>query len=131
MTRCRWKVRVPGVYFPEHLAPRNTDSGALQVGDHTTGNTHDVGWCRTEVVVPRSRGRPHLVVLQQVRVHEHSQLSAVTEGRHAAFVFGNPCLLDEHIVSTAYQPPSDWAARKLLMSLSLDNITVSAPGAYR
>jgi len=59
-------------------------SSSLQVGDHATGNTHNVSRCCTEVVVPRSRRGPHLVVLQQVRVHEHTQLSAVTEGGHAA-----------------------------------------------
>ena len=58
-------------------------SSSLQVGDHATGNTHNVSRCCTEVVVPRSRRGPHLVVLQQVRVHEHTQLSAVTEGGHA------------------------------------------------
>ena len=57
-------------------------SSSLQVGDHATGNTHDVSWCRTEVVIPRSRSRPHFVVLQQVRVHEHTKLSAVAKGRH-------------------------------------------------
>ena len=64
-------------------------SPALQVGDHTTGDTHDVSRRSTEVVVPRSRCSPHFVVLQQVRVHEHTQLSAVTKRRHATFVFGN------------------------------------------
>ena len=66
-------------------------SSSLQVGDHATGNTHNVSRCCTEVVVPRSRRGPHLVVLQQVRVHEHTQLSAVTEGGHAASGFGNQC----------------------------------------
>ena len=63
---------------------------ALEVGDDTAGNTNDVIWVRTEVVIPRSRSSPHLVVLQQVRVNEHTQLSCVTKGRHATFVFGNP-----------------------------------------
>ena len=67
----------------------NIGSGVLQVGDHTTGYTHDVIRVRTEVVVPRSRRGPHLVVLQQVRIDEHAQLCAVTEGRHATFGFGN------------------------------------------
>ena len=69
--------------------------GALQVGDNTTGNAHDVSWRSTEVVIPRSRSRPHLVVLQQVRVHEHTQLCAVTKGRHATIGFGNLLLQAE------------------------------------
>ena len=36
-----------------------------------------------EHVVPRSCSSPHLVVLQQVGVYEHTQLSAVTKGGHA------------------------------------------------
>ncbi len=64
-------------------------SRPLQVGDHATGDTHDVGRRRAEVVVPRSRSGPHFVVLQQVRINEHTQLSVVTKRRHAAFGFGN------------------------------------------
>ena len=63
--------------------------GALQIGDNATSDANDVSRCRTEVVVPRARRSPHDVVLQQVRVHEHTQLSAVTEGRHATVGFGN------------------------------------------
>jgi hypothetical protein len=32
----------------------------------------------------------HWVVLQQIRINEHSQLCAVTKGRRAKFVVGNP-----------------------------------------
>ena len=64
-------------------------SGALEVGDYSTSNTHDVVRVRTEVVVPRSRRSPHLVVLQQVWVYEYTQLSAVTKGRHAAAGLSN------------------------------------------
>ena len=64
-------------------------SGTLQVGDDTTGDAHDVIRVCTEVVVPRSCGSPHLVVLQQVWVNKHAQLCAVTKGRHTVFVFGN------------------------------------------
>ena len=71
--------------------------GALQVGDNATGHAHDVIRVRTEVVIPRSCCRPHLVVLQQIRVHEHTQLCAVTKGRHATFVFGNPKGGDEDL----------------------------------
>ncbi len=31
----------------------------------------------------------HWVVLQQVRIHEYTQLSTVTKGRHATIGFGN------------------------------------------
>ena len=79
-------------------------SGAFQVGDHTTGNTNDVVRCRTKVVVPRSRGSPHLVVLQQVRINKHTQLCAVTKGRHAAVGLGNslkPVLLGTLFVNVS------------------------------
>jgi len=58
-------------------------SDALQVGNHTTGDAHDVSGCGTEVVIPRPCCSPHFVVLHQVRVHEHTQLSAVTKRRYA------------------------------------------------
>ena len=62
---------------------------ALEVGDYTTCDAHDV--CRrcAEVVVPRSGSSPHFVELQQIRIHKHTQLSAVTKGRHATIGFGN------------------------------------------
>jgi hypothetical protein len=65
-------------------------SGAFEVGDYATSDANDVRWRSTEVVVPRSRSRPHLVVLQQIRINEHPQLSAVTKGRHATVGLGNP-----------------------------------------
>ncbi len=58
-------------------------SGTLQVGDHTTGDAHDVGWRSAELVVPCSWWGPHLVVLQHVRIYEHAQLLCVTKGWHA------------------------------------------------
>ena len=61
----------------------------LEVGNYATSNTHDICWCCTEVVIPRSRSRPHFVVLQQVRIYEHAQLCAVTKGRHATVGLGN------------------------------------------
>ena len=64
-------------------------SNAFQVGDYSAGDTHNVSRCSTKVVIPRSRCSPHLVVLQQVRVYEHTKLSAVTKGRHAVVDFGN------------------------------------------
>jgi hypothetical protein len=48
------------------------DLGALEVGDYSTGDTHDVCWCRTEVVIPRSDSSPHFVILQQIRINEHT-----------------------------------------------------------
>jgi hypothetical protein len=58
-------------------------SHALQIGDYATRNANDLRWRSTEVVVPRSRSRPHFVVLQQVRINEHAQLCAVTKGWNA------------------------------------------------
>jgi len=75
-------------------------SGALQVGDHSTGDTHDVGWRRAEVVVPCSRCSSHFVVLQQVRLYEHAQWGRVTEGTRAALGLENPF---PHIQIGAFQ----------------------------
>lgn len=58
-------------------------SSALEVGHHTTGDAHDVIRVCTEVVFPRTRRSPHLVVLQQIQVNEHMQLSCAAKGRHA------------------------------------------------
>ena len=65
-------------------------SHALQVGDNATGNTNDVRRRSTEVVIPRSCSSPHLVVLQQIGINEHTQLCAVTKRRHAKFGLSNP-----------------------------------------
>jgi hypothetical protein len=67
----------------------NEWSRTLEVGDYTTGDTHDVCWCSTEVVIPCSCRSPHFVVLQQIRINEYTQLSAVTKGRHATIGLGN------------------------------------------
>ena len=64
-------------------------SHPFEVRDHTTGDTHDVVRVRTEVVIPRSRRSPHLVVLQQIRINEHPQLCAVTKRRNAVIGIGN------------------------------------------
>lgn len=64
-------------------------SPVLQIGDNVASDTHDVGRCRTKVVVPGSCCCPHLVVLQQVRINEHPQLLGVAERGHANVVFGN------------------------------------------
>ena len=74
---------------------RGRPSGALQVDHYSTGDTNNVCRRRTKVVVPRSRSRPHFVVLQQVRINEHAQLCAVTKGRHATIGFGNLLLQAE------------------------------------
>ena len=65
------------------------DSAAFQVGDHSTTDTHQLNRCNRKVVVPRSRRSPHFVVLQQVRINEHTQLGAVTEGGNAVIGLGN------------------------------------------
>ena len=64
---------------------------ALQVGDDTAGDAHDVIRVPTEVVVPRSCSRPHFVKLQQVRINKHTKLCAMTKGRHAKSGFENLC----------------------------------------
>ena len=64
-------------------------SALPQLGDNTANNANDVIRVCSEVVIPRSRRGPHLVVLQQVWINEHTQLRAVTKGRHKVFVFGN------------------------------------------
>ena len=76
------------------------DLGAFEVGDDTARNTHDVIRVRTEVVIPRSRRSPHLVVLQQVRINEHAQLSAVTKGRHTVVGLYNPSEVVDAVFST-------------------------------
>ena len=65
------------------------DLGAFEVGDHTTSNTNNVSRCSAKVVVPCSRSSPYFVVLQQIRINEHTQLCAVTKGRHATIGLGN------------------------------------------
>jgi hypothetical protein len=64
------------------------DLGTLQVSNDTASNTHDVIRVRTEVVVPRSRSSPYFVVLQQIRINEHTKLGCMTKGRNAAVGFG-------------------------------------------
>ena len=71
------------------MGKKRSSLGALQVGHGSPAGFHQLVRLDTEHVVPRSRGRPHLVVLQQVRVDEHPQLLCVPEGRHAASGFGN------------------------------------------
>ncbi len=68
-------------------------SDALQIGDHASCNSHNVSRRSTEVVVPGSRSRPHFVVLQQIRIDEHTQLLRVTKRRHATGGFGNSHLM--------------------------------------
>jgi hypothetical protein len=48
------------------------DLGALEVGDYTAVDTNYVSRCSTEVVIPRSRCSPHLVVLQQVGINKYT-----------------------------------------------------------
>ena len=100
MTRCQQKALVRDDYFPERPVPRDTDSGALQVGDYRAARAHEIVRRNREHVVPRSRCRPHLVVLEQIRVNEDTQLSCVTERGHAEVGFcnlkaeydGDPCI---------------------------------------
>ena len=70
--------------------PNERASAALQVGDDSAAGLNQFVWLDPEHVVPRSRGRPHLVVLQQIWVDEDAQLSRVAERRYATPGFGNP-----------------------------------------
>ena len=72
--------------------------GAFQVSDYAATDTHNVIRVRTEVVIPRSRSCPHLVVLQPVRIDEHAQLGAVTEWRNTADCLGNLLISEAHHV---------------------------------
>ena len=65
-------------------------SGAFQVDDHSDAGANEIVRRDREHVVPRSRGRPHLFVLQQIRVDEDAQLRGVTKGRHTKSEFVNP-----------------------------------------
>ena len=47
-------------------------SRALQLGDHSTTDAHQFIRRNRKIVIPRSRRGPHLVVLQQVRINEHT-----------------------------------------------------------
>ncbi len=64
-------------------------SHAFEIGGHATSDMHDVCRPSTEVVIPRSHSCPHLIVLQQVRIHKDSQLSCMTKGREATVGFGD------------------------------------------
>ena len=68
---------------------------AFEISDYTAGNANNVRWRSTEVVIPCSYRSPHLVVLQQVGVHEHPQLGCMTKGRHDTIGFGNLLLQAE------------------------------------
>ena len=95
MMRCQPKDLDLGDCFPERLAPRSTDSAPLEVDNHRVTRSKEVVRCDREHVVPRPGSRPHLVVLQQVRVDEDAQGGAVAEQRHAVFVLMNPVLAQE------------------------------------
>jgi ABC-type proline/glycine betaine transport system ATPase subunit len=67
---------------------------ALDINDDTfritlQGMRADLGY-----VISRAGSSPHLAVLQQVRINEHTQLSAVTKRRHtkSGFMTSSPGL---------------------------------------
>ena len=64
-------------------------SAAFQIGERSPAGFQQLVRLDVEHVVPRPCRSPHLVVLQQVRINEHTQLSAVTERWHATIGFGN------------------------------------------
>ena len=70
-------------------------SGPFQVGDRSTAGTNEIVRCNREHVDPRSRRRPHLVVLQQIRINEHAQLCAVTKRRNATVGLSNPLRISQ------------------------------------
>ena len=70
-------------------APNERALEALQVGDRCTTCANEIIRRDRKHVVPRPSRRPHLVVLQQIRVDEHAQTGLVTEGGHATSGFGN------------------------------------------
>ena len=57
---------------------------ALDVGDRALRRGHEGVRLDGEHVVPRARGRPHLVVAEQVAVDEHAERVRVPERRHAS-----------------------------------------------
>ena len=66
-----------------NFRPTQSRSAALEAGDHRATCTNEIIWRDREHVVPRARCSPHLVVLQQIRIDEDTQISAVAEWRHA------------------------------------------------
>jgi hypothetical protein len=66
---------------PAHF--RKLPSAALEVGHQALTGFDQLVRLDAEHVVPRSGGRPHLVVLQQVGVDEHAQVGRVAERGHA------------------------------------------------
>jgi len=59
-------------------------SATLEVGDYASRDMQDVIRVRTKVVIPPFRSNPHFVVLQQIRINEHTKLGCMTKGRNAA-----------------------------------------------
>ena len=62
---------------------------ALQVADRSAPGLDQLVRFDAEYVIPCSRRSPHLVVLQQIGVNEHTKLSSVTKGGNAASGFVN------------------------------------------
>ena len=82
---------------------------AFEVGERSPAGFHQFVGFDAEHVVPRSCSRPHLVVLQQVGVDEHAQLSVVTEGRHAPGGFGKLRALPVSIQESPRRHPTGGA----------------------
>ena len=72
------------------------------VGEGAASDAHELIERRREDVVRMACSGPHFVVLQQVGVDEHAQLSAVTKGRHAPCGFCNS--------SQSQRPSVGWPA---------------------
>lgn len=81
---------------PRHPAsPHCTSphSVALQVGDHRSTRANKIIRRDREHIVACTGRSPFLVVLQSVRINEHTQLRAVAERRDAASGFRNPSVI--------------------------------------
>ena len=57
---------------------------ALQFDDDSPAGANEIVRCYREYVVPCARRRPHLVVLQQIRIDEDAQFLLKPKGGHAS-----------------------------------------------
>ena len=65
-------------------------SPAFQIGERSPAGLDQLVWLDPEHVVPGSRRRPHLVVLQQIRIDEDARLLLKPKRGHATSGFVNP-----------------------------------------
>jgi len=65
------------------ISIRRRHSPTIQLGDEAPVTRGQPKWFDPEHVVPPACSPPHLIVLQQVRVIEHTPIGTVTKKRHA------------------------------------------------